>query len=99
MTVPKPITLLILTLAIWTLGLMALALDWPVMTFLAGVQDSALNIQGLRAPDWADVLALGFLAAAGGGEIILLLRGKIAWAGVFAAGALAAGFYAVLMLA
>ena len=99
MTVPKPITLLILTLAIWTLGLMALALDWPVMTFLAGFQDSALNVQGLRAPDWADVLALGFLAAAGGGEIILLLKGKIAWAGVFAAGALAAGFYAVLMLA
>ncbi|HEY4275103.1 MAG TPA: adenylate/guanylate cyclase domain-containing protein [Rhizomicrobium sp.] len=98
MTVPKPITLLILTLAIWTLGLIALAFDWPVMTALADFQNSALNGHGLPAPAWAATVELGFLAIAGGGEILFLLRGKIAWAGLLAAGALAGSFYAALML-
>lgn len=99
MTVQKPVIPLLLTLAIWSLGLAALASDWSAMTVLAGMQDRLAGPSALTPLAWAKSVALGFLAVAGASEIAALWREKIAWAGLIAAAALAIGFYAVLMLA
>jgi adenylate cyclase len=99
MTVPKPVIPTLVTLAILSLGLAALALDWPVMTLFAGVQDRLMGAPGSAPPAWMKGAALAFLAAAGAGEIAALWREKIAWAGLVAMAALATGSYAVLMLA
>lgn len=94
MTVPKPFAALTMSFAVLALGLAAL--------FFAQTHHDVWSAFGAGAsvrPAWAKAAEIGFLFVTGAVTILLVLRTRIYWAGLFAIGALAMSFYGALLLA
>jgi adenylate cyclase len=101
MSVPKPVAVLVLSLAVLALGLAALFADQSAIApLLAQMQSDIwlkLGARDIARPEWAKFAEMAFAAAASGVAIFLLLRTRILWAGLFVLGALATAFYLALL--
>lgn len=103
MTAPKPVAVLVLSLAVLTLGLAALFADQSgIAPLFLRMQDDvwgALGAADTTRPDWAKFAEMAFLAIAGSGTILLVLRTRIYLAGAFVLAVLAAAFFLALLYA
>jgi len=103
MTAPKPVAVLVLSLAVLMLGLAALFADQSgIAPLFLRMQDDvwrALGAADTTRPDWAKFAEMAFLAIAGSGTILLILRTRIYLAGAFVLAVLAATFFLALLYA
>jgi adenylate cyclase len=101
MSAPKPVAVLVLSLAVLVLGLAALFADQSGSAlWFTRIQDGiwlAWGAAGTLRPDWAKIAEMGFLTIAGGVTIALVLRMRIATAALFVLGAVAIAFYIALL--
>ena len=102
MTMTRPIALLAASLPVLALGLAVVLFDpHGAVSHAAAVQSAFWQRPGAPAvrPGWALAAELLFIALMGAAMLLLMLRTRLHWAGMFLLGALVAGFYAVLLLA
>lgn len=99
MTVPKPIAMLTVSLAVLALGL-AVLLHGPQDIFAPDADLTiAMGADAAARPAWATIVEAGFAALGGVAVIYLLLRTRIRWAGLFVLAAMTAFILADLLLA
>ncbi|MBN9546035.1 MAG: adenylate/guanylate cyclase domain-containing protein [Alphaproteobacteria bacterium] len=103
MSVPKPVAVLVPSLAVLMLGLAALLTDQSgVASWFAGIQDGiwqAWGAAGAARPSWAKFAEAAFLIVTGGAAIALVLKTHIRRAALFVLCALIAAFYLGLLCA
>ncbi len=103
MSVPKPVAVLVPSLAVLMLGMAVLFTDQTgIAPWLAGVQDGVWRMWGAAhaaRPSWAKFAEMAFLFATGGGAIALILKTHIHRAILFVLCALIAAFYLGLLSA
>lgn len=103
MSVPKPIAVLVPSLAVLMLGLAMLFGDQSMIaSWFAGTQDNIWRTWGAASamrPFWAKFVEMAFLLLTGGGAIALVLRTGMHRAALFVICALIVAFYLGLLLA
>ncbi len=100
MALPKPVAVLVLSLAVLLLGLAALSTD--IAPLFARMQTDiwlTLGANAVARPQWAKFAEIAFAMAAGAVTIFLVVQTRIRWAGLFVLGALAAAFYLAFLYA
>lgn len=101
MSVPKPVAVLVPSLAVLMLGMAVLFTDQTgIAPWLAGVQDGVWRMWGATPaarPSWAKFAEMAFLFATGSGAIALILKTHIHRAALFVLCALIAAFYLGLL--